>query len=93
MSIHSTGLVDDERSKHAGIDPATMLTRRAAAAALNAAGYPVAETTLATKATRGGGPPFCKFGPRALYKWADLITWAEARLSEPRRSTSEADVV
>jgi len=74
-------------------NPDALLTRKTAAAALNAVGYPVAEKTLATKATRGGGPPFCKFGPRALYRWGDLLDWARSRLSPPMRSTSEADLV
>ena len=40
------------------IDPDKWLTRRDTAAALTEAGFPVAEATLATKATRGGGPPY-----------------------------------
>ena len=43
---------------------------------LTEAGFPVTEATLATKATRGGGPPFQKFGSRALYRWADALLWA-----------------
>jgi hypothetical protein len=74
-------------------DRDVLLTRKATAAALKEAGYPVAESTLATKATRGGGPPFAKFGPRALYRWGDVLDWAESRLSRPMRSTSEADAV
>ena len=41
------------------IDPAARLTR---AQALTCRGYKVAPATLATLATRGGGPPFAKFG-------------------------------
>jgi hypothetical protein len=72
-------------------NPDTLLTRDATAAALTAEGYPTASTTLATKATRGGGPPFHRFGPRALYRWGDALEWARAKLTPPRRSTSEAD--
>ena len=36
--------------------PNVRLTRRKTADALTEAGFPVKETTLATKATRGGGP-------------------------------------
>ncbi len=72
-------------------DPSALLTRDAAAAALTAAGFPVAAKTLSTKATRGGGPPFQRFGPRVLYRWGTALAWAEGRLSPPRRSTSEAD--
>jgi hypothetical protein len=42
-------------------------------------------------ASRGGGPKFSKWGSRALYRWRDLLEWAESRLSEPTRSTSELD--
>jgi hypothetical protein len=73
------------------LDPEIMLRRRDAARALKEAGYPVSEATLATKATRGGGPPYRRFGRVPLYRLGDLISWAEARLSEPMRSTSEAD--
>ena len=72
-------------------DPNALLRRRAAAEALTAAGYPVAENTLSTRATRGGGPPFQKFGRIPLYRWGDVLAWAEARLSRPRCNTSELD--
>jgi hypothetical protein len=68
-----------------------LLTRRATVAALIASGYPVAAGTLATMAVRGGGPPYHRFGTRVLYRWADCLAWAEARLSPAMRSTSEAD--
>jgi hypothetical protein len=41
------------------------------------------------QATRGGGPPFRRFGARPLYRWSDAIAWAESRLSSLHRSTSE----
>ena len=69
----------------------TLLTRDMAAAALTEAGYPVKSKTLATKATRGGGPPYRLFGVRPLYRWGDALAWAQGRLSAPRRSTSEKD--
>ena len=43
-------------------DPDARLTRNAIAAALTEAGYPIRPATLATKASRGGGPPFRRFG-------------------------------
>ncbi len=73
-------------------NPDALLTRDAVAAALAESGYPIKPKTLATKATRGGGPPFRHFGARVLYKWSDALAWAEGRLSPPRHSTSEADV-
>jgi hypothetical protein len=72
-------------------DPNRLLTREAVAAALTAAGFPVAPKTLASKATRGGGPPFQKFGRAVLYRWSASLAWAEGRLSPPRRSTAETD--
>ena len=73
-------------------DRETRLRRKTAAAALTAAGFPIAATTLATMATRGGGPPYQKFGAIVLYRWADLLSWALERLTPPRCSTSEQDV-
>ena len=73
-------------------NPDTLLRRDAVADALTEAGYPVAKTTLATRATRGGGPPYRSFGRTPLYRWADALVWAQSRLSAPRGSTSEADM-
>jgi hypothetical protein len=68
-----------------------LLGRREAAAALTSAGFRTAPATLATRAVRGGGPPFMHYGPRVLYRWADLIAWARSRLGPAIRSTSELD--
>jgi hypothetical protein len=70
-------------------NPDALLTREQSAAALREAGYPISPKTLATQATRGGGPPYRYFGPRVLYRRADLLAWAQGRLSEARSSTSE----
>lgn len=56
------------------------------------AGRRVAVATLASLATRGGGPPFRLFGRRPLYRWGDAMEWAEQNTKPPRRSTSESDV-
>ena len=72
-------------------DDDTLLTRDMAATALTDAGYPVKAKTLATKASRGGGPPYRLFGVRPLYRWADTLAWAQERLSTPRCSTSAKD--
>ncbi len=68
-----------------------MLTRQQLAAALTEAGFPIAPPTLATLVSRGGGPSYCLFGGRALYRWADGLAWARGRMSKPRCSTAEAD--
>jgi hypothetical protein len=73
--------------------PAALLRRRATAEALTAAGYPISEKTLGTKAVRGGGPAYRTFGRTVLYRWGDALAWAEGRLSAPRRSSSEADAL
>jgi hypothetical protein len=72
-------------------NPDALLTRDRTAEALTEAGYPIKAKTLATKATRGGGPPFQKFGPRVLYRWAEALAWAQGRLTATRHSTSEQD--
>jgi hypothetical protein len=71
--------------------PDALMRRKATAEALTALGYETRTATLASKATRGGGPPYRLFGRIPLYRWGDAVSWAESRLSPPRRSTSEAD--
>jgi hypothetical protein len=73
-------------------DPDALLTREETAAALTESGFPTSPKTLATKATRGGGPPFHYYGPRVIYRWGNALSWAEERLSPAMRSTSEADL-
>ena len=70
--------------------PDALLSRESAARALTAAGYVTSPSTLATKATRGNGPAYRVFGKRAIYRWGDLLAWAEAHTTPVRRSTSEA---
>jgi hypothetical protein len=70
-----------------------LLTRERVADALTEAGFPTSPKTLATKASRGGGPPYRKFGHRPLYRWGDALTWAESRLGPVVCSTSELDAV
>jgi hypothetical protein len=72
-------------------DPDTLMRREAVADALAEEGFPVAKTTLATMATRGGGPPYELFGRIPLYRWGSSLAWAKGKLSAPRRSTSEGD--
>jgi hypothetical protein len=72
-----------------GIPDDALLTRNAAAAALTEAGYPTSPATLATKATRGGGPPFRRYGSRPLYKWGDALRWAQSRLGPLICNTSQ----
>jgi hypothetical protein len=55
-----------------------LLTRRDAAEALTNAGYPTSPATLATLATRGGGPLFRRYGTRVVYRMDDLVAWAQS---------------
>ena len=62
--------------------PATDLLRREDAALFLARhGYPISRAGLSLLATRGRGPPVCYFGRWPLYHRADLLAWAQARLS------------
>jgi hypothetical protein len=70
-------------------NPDVLLTRAQTAAALSECGFPVKPATLATKASRGGGPPYALFGARPLYRWGDCLEWAKSRLTRPRTSSSE----
>ena len=55
------------------VDPNALLGRREGAAALTEAGYPTAPATLATLASRGGGPVYRRYGNRVIYRWCDLL--------------------
>jgi hypothetical protein len=72
-------------------NPEDRLTREAAAKALTEAGYPTSPSTLATKVSRGGGPEYRLYSGRAIYRWSNLLSWAESRVTEPRCNSSEAD--
>ena len=74
-------------------DPNVRLSRKAMAAALSKAGFPIKASTLASKATRAGGPPFQRFGPYPLYPWGPGLAWAEAQLSPLVTSTSELNEI
>jgi hypothetical protein len=75
------------------IDPDALLDRDQTAKALSGEGFKTSPATLATKATRGGGPPYQLYGRKPLYRWGDALAWARSRLTAPRRSTSEGDVI
>jgi hypothetical protein len=68
-----------------------LLSRDQTAKALTEEGFKTSPKTLATKATRGGGPPYRLFGKRALYRWEDALHWAQSRLTLPHANTSEWD--
>jgi hypothetical protein len=72
-------------------DPDAQFTREQLADELTKAGYPTTTATLATKASRGGGPPFRKWGPRPIHRWGDALAWAQSRLGPVVTSTSELD--
>jgi hypothetical protein len=69
--------------------PSARLTRRQTAEALKKVGWPVTCSTLNTLSTRGEGPLFDRFGQYAVYEWADALSWAQARATGKRRSSSE----
>jgi len=72
-------------------NPDALLTRDDTAAALTEAGFITSPKTLASKASRGGGPQYQLFGPRVLYRWRDALGWAQNRCTEPRRSSSKGE--
>jgi hypothetical protein len=74
------------------LDPDTKLRRQALAVQLTAEGFPTSEKTLATKATRGGGPPYRLYGRIPIYTWGEALEWALKRLSPLMTSTSEREL-
>ena len=65
------------------------LDRKQAAALLTERGFRTAPATLAKLACIGGGPTFHSFGRKPLYREGDLLAWAQAKTTGPRRSTSD----
>jgi len=47
----------------------------------------LSERTMERLRLEGRGPVYCKFGRRVMYRWADVLAWAEA---QRRTSTHEA---
>lgn len=70
----------------------TYLSRKEASRFLANLGLFIAPSTLAKYATVGGGPKFRRFGRQVKYLPADLVAWAETRLSGPVQSTSEFEL-
>ncbi len=66
-----------------------LMTRAQTAQALTDAGYPIARKTLDVMACRGGGPPYRKFGPHALYNWGEALAWAAAKTGAPAATAAE----
>ena len=66
------------------LDEDALLRRSPFAQALTEAGFPIKPSTLATKATRGGGPPYELWGRIPLYRWGPGLKWARAELRHPR---------
>ncbi len=48
----------------------------------------IAQSTLAKYAVVGGGPPFRKYGHRAIYDKESLDKWAQNRLSNLKMNTA-----
>jgi hypothetical protein len=66
------------------ISPDTRLTRIEAAAALTAAGFKTAPSTLASYEAHRKGPAFTKISNRAIYEWGLLIEWARGRVVQSK---------
>ncbi len=65
-------------------DPKTKLGRKEVSNALAELGFPISPATLATMATRGGGPPYRRWGSRVQYVWAEVLNWVEERRGPER---------
>lgn len=65
-----------------------LLRRDEAAAYLKAFGLRTTPASLATMATRGGGPPFLKIGRYCMYQLRDLEDWLAQRSTGLLDSTS-----
>jgi hypothetical protein len=72
------------------MENSNFLERSEAADYLTSKGLRVSKNTLGKFATTGGGPVYQRFGLRAVYTRQNLDAWADAKLSAPRCSTSQA---
>ena len=50
----------------------------------------VSSATLANYAVNGNGPIYCLIGKYAFYDDPDLDSWAQSRITAPRRKASDA---
>jgi hypothetical protein len=65
-------------------------SREASAFLAERFGLHVSVPALDTRVTRGGGPPYRKWGKFRVYEEGDLIAWVAVRLGAPLGSSSEA---
>lgn len=70
-------------------DDGPLLTRTQCADKLTELGYPISTPTLATLASRGGGPRYRMFGHKALYSLTTALAWARARAGEEKEIASD----
>lgn len=68
------------------------LNRDKAAQFLDKIGLRISAATLATFASRGGGPNYTRFGKRAVYLEKDLLEWASERMSVAGKTHTERSV-
>jgi hypothetical protein len=52
-------------------------------------GMQIGGTTLANYAVRSEGPAYCLIGKYAFYADPDLDSWAQSRITAPRRKASD----
>jgi hypothetical protein len=79
----------EQRSRNRNDWPPRLRRREASAYLVEVHGVQEAPTTLAKKACLGGGPVFELWGRFPYYRTEALDSYAESRLSGPRRSTSD----
>jgi hypothetical protein len=78
-----------EKENAENLVPQYMNRARAAAYVAGRYGFPCSKQWLAKLAVNGGGPLFRKAGRTPIYAPADLDVWAESRIGDVVRSTSQ----
>jgi hypothetical protein len=61
-------------------DSERYLRRTEVTTKLRELGFPIGDQALAALAGRGAGPPFSRFGAIPLYRWHEVLKWANAHL-------------
>jgi hypothetical protein len=90
-SAKAPSATDANRAGNHFETPAPINLRRADAARYFSTryGFPCSKAWMAKLACIGGGPEFLLAGKFPVYPVESLDAWAQARLSTPRRSTSD----
>jgi hypothetical protein len=83
--------MDEQHDGDVPVPTSRRFDTRQAADYLTGEGYKTAPATLSKFRCIGGGPEFELWGRTPIYTGSNLLNWARARCSKPRRSNHAND--